>query len=58
MREYTRMNSAEIDFRSKNSFPVTIWKSHTDVFISSVYMFMLKQKEKLKKPNNQWSRNI
>lgn len=37
-----------MDFRPKNLFAVTTQKSCTDVFISSVYMFMLKQKEKIK----------
>lgn len=51
----------EMDFRPKNLFAVTTQKSCTDVFISSVYMFMLKQKEKIKgekkKHNTQESKN-
>lgn len=49
------MHRAEVDFGSKDFFPVTIQKLCTDVFVSCVYMFMLKQKDKL---NKQWSRNM
>ena len=52
MGGYTRMNRAEVDFGSKDFFPVTIQKLCTDVFVSCVYMFMLKQKDKLKKTNS------
>lgn len=47
------MNRADMDFRFKGLFPVKMQEVCTDVFISCIYVFMLKQKEIFfKKTNN------
>lgn len=52
------MNTAEMDFRFKDLFSVKMQEVCTDVFISCIYMFMLKQKENFFLKKQQCSRNI
>lgn len=47
---YTRINRADMNFRPMDLFPVKMQEVCTDIFISCVYMFMLKQEKFLKKP--------
>lgn len=51
------MNRADMDFRFKGLFPVKMQEVCTDVFISCIYVFILKQKEIFSK-KQQCSRNI
>lgn len=54
---YARMNRADMDFRFKGLFPVKMQEVCTDVFISCIYVFILKQKEIFSK-KQQCSRNV
>lgn len=42
---YARINRADMDFRFKGLFPVKMQKVCADIFISCIYVFMLKQKD-------------
>lgn len=42
---YAKINRADMDFRLKGLFPVKMQKVCADIFISCIYVFMLKQKD-------------